>query len=283
MMGEVRRHFRDYGWAVHVPRSVKDVQPQLTKARADLSQKLGRAPNASEIAEHLGIERQWVVDATIAGSHYSTRSTDVQAGPDDQFPPIRNTLGDVDPGLEKVLDIETVRPLIAALPDQQRTVLTLRFFENMTQTQIGERLGYSQMHISRLLTRALDTLRSHVRQPDLAVTATQRIPRRPSWLSLGYGGGGRKLALSNLRRCCVGRRNAHCTLEGPATIRISSVRLSQQATGAAPVTCAAQADAGDSDRRRSLKCLQWALRRPYTTASQVRQCQFAPLRRRSRD
>src|SRR6185437_155367 len=66
MMGEVRKHFRDYGWAVHVPRRVKDVQPQLTKARADLSQKLGHAPNASEIAEHLGIERQWVVDATIA-------------------------------------------------------------------------------------------------------------------------------------------------------------------------------------------------------------------------
>ena len=171
MMGEVRRHFRDYGWAVHVPRRVKDVQPRLTKARADLSQKLGRAPNASEIAEHLGIERQWVVDATIASIHYSTRSTDVQAGPDDQFPPTGNTLGDVDPGLEKVLDIETVRPLIAALPDQQRTVLSLRFFENMTQTQIGERLGYSQMHISRLLTRALDTLRSHVRQPDLAATA----------------------------------------------------------------------------------------------------------------
>jgi RNA polymerase sigma-B factor len=70
-----------------------------------------------------------------------------------------------------VLDIETVRPLIAALPDQQRTVLTLRFFENMTQTQIGERMGYSQMHVSRLLARALDTLRSQVRQPDLAVTA----------------------------------------------------------------------------------------------------------------
>ena len=78
---------------------------------------------------------------------------------------------DVDPGLEKVLNVETVRPLIAALPDQQRTVLTLRFFENMTQTQIGERMGYSQMHVSRLLARALDTLRSQVRQPDLAVTA----------------------------------------------------------------------------------------------------------------
>lgn len=95
----------------------------------------------------------------------------MQAGPDDQFQPVGNTLGDVDPGLEKVLDIETVRPLIAALPDQQRTVLTLRFFENMTQTQIGERMGYSQMHVSRLLARALDTLRSQVRQPDLAVTA----------------------------------------------------------------------------------------------------------------
>ena len=171
MMGEVRRHFRDYGWAVKVPRSVKEVQPQLVKARADLSQKFGRAPNASEIAEHLGIERQWVVDATVAGAHYSTRSTDVQAGPDERFQPVGNTLGDVDPGLDKVLHIETVRPLIAALPDQQRTVLNLRFFENMTQTQIGERMGYSQMHVSRLLARALDTLRSQVRESDLAATA----------------------------------------------------------------------------------------------------------------
>jgi RNA polymerase sigma-B factor len=171
MMGEVRRHFRGYGWAVKVPRRMKDLQPQLNNARAELSQQFGRAPNASEIAEHMGVDRESVIEATIAGGNYSTQSTDVHARADDQFKAIGETLGDVDPGLDRVLDVETARPLIAALPDQQRTVLILRFFENMTQFQIGERMGYSQMHISRLLAKALNTLRSQVLEPDLAVTA----------------------------------------------------------------------------------------------------------------
>jgi RNA polymerase sigma-B factor len=169
MMGEVRRHFRDHGWAVKVPRSVKELQPQLMRARAELSQRLGRAPTASEIADHLGVGRDLVVEATIGGSNYSTKSTDVPVGPGDQYRPFGDTLGDVDTNLDKVLDVETVRPLIAALPERQRTVLTLRFFENLTQTQIAERIGCSQMHVSRLLAKALGTLRSHVREPELAV------------------------------------------------------------------------------------------------------------------
>jgi RNA polymerase sigma-B factor len=171
MMGEVRRHFRDYGWAVKVPRRVKDLQAQLVRARAELSQGLGRAPKASEIAEHLGIDRELVVEATIAGSNYSTMSTDLQAGPDDQYKTFGDTLGDVDPGMDRVLSVETVRPLIAALPERQRTVLTLRFFGNLTQTEIAERVGCSQMHVSRLLAKALDTLRSGAHTRDLAVTA----------------------------------------------------------------------------------------------------------------
>ena len=170
MMGEVRRHFRDYGWAIKVPRRVKELQPQLIRGRAELSQRLGRAPNASEIADHLGIDRAVVVDATIGGGNYSTMSTDMPIGPGDDYRPFGDTLGDVDPNLDKVLDVETVRPLIAALPERHRTVLTLRFFENLTQTQIAERIGCSQMHVSRLLAKALDTLRSHVREPELTVT-----------------------------------------------------------------------------------------------------------------
>ena len=170
MMGEVRRHFRDYGWAIKVPRRVKELQPQLIRGRAELSQRLGRAPNASEIADHLGIDRALVVDATIGGGNYSTMSTDMPIGPGDDYRPFGDTLGDVDPNLDKVLDVETVRPLIAALPERHRTVLTLRFFENLTQTQIAERIGCSQMHVSRLLAKALDTLRSHVGEPELTVT-----------------------------------------------------------------------------------------------------------------
>ena len=168
IMGEVRRHFRDCGWSVKVPRRVKDIQSQLNNARDELAQRLGRMPNSSEIADHLVIDRELVLDAAFAARNYSTLSTDVRAARDDGYRPIAGTLGDIDPGLDKVLDTETVRPLIAALPTPQRTALTLRFFENMTQSDIADRLGCSQMHISRLLARALHTLRSQVRAADLA-------------------------------------------------------------------------------------------------------------------
>jgi RNA polymerase sigma-B factor len=168
MMGEVRRHFRDYAWAVKVPRRVKDLQPQLVRARAELSQRLGRAPKISEVACHLGIARDLVVEATVGGAHFSTMSTDMPAGPGDDYRQFGDTLGDIDPNLDKVLDVETIRPLIAALPERQRTVLTLRFFENLTQTQIGEQIGCSQMHVSRLLAKALNTLRSHAGESTLA-------------------------------------------------------------------------------------------------------------------
>jgi RNA polymerase sigma-B factor len=168
MMGEVRRHFRDHGWAVKVPRGIKELMPQLNRARAELSQRLGRAPNASEVAEHLGIERQVVVEATIASGNYSTMSTDMTFGSDDDHLALSDTFGSVDSNLDKVLDVESVRPLLAALPERERTVLRLRFFENMTQTQIAERVGCSQMHVSRLLTKALGRLRNQVNGPRLA-------------------------------------------------------------------------------------------------------------------
>ncbi|MGV0791447.1 SigB/SigF/SigG family RNA polymerase sigma factor [Mycolicibacterium sp. XJ1819] len=171
MMGEVRRHFRDHGWAVKVPRRLKDLQSQLVKARSELSQEMGRAPTPTEVAEHLGIDRELVVEATIASSNYSTLSTDVQSSPGDDNWSIGDTLGDVDPNLDKVIDVVTIRPLIAALPERERTVLTLRFFESMTQTQIAERMGYSQMHVSRMLAKALRTLRDQIREQAVEETA----------------------------------------------------------------------------------------------------------------
>ncbi len=171
MMGEVRRHFRDYGWAVKVPRRVKEIQAQLIRARAELTQQLNRAPNASELAENLGVDRELVVEATIAGNHYSTLSTDVPGRSDHQTPSIGDTLGDIDPGMEHVLEVETVRPLIAALPERERTILMLRFFDGLTQTEIAEHVGCSQMHVSRLLAKSLNTLRSGFHEPELAATA----------------------------------------------------------------------------------------------------------------
>jgi RNA polymerase sigma-B factor len=164
IMGEVRRHFRDHGWSVKVPRRLKDLSAQLKKSREELTQSLGRAPTASEIATHLEIDRDEVVEAQIASSAYTTLSADAPAGAsDDDGRSVTNTIGDLDANLEKVIDVETIRPLLAALSQREQTVLQLRFFENMTQTQIAGELGISQMHVSRLLSRSLTTLRQQVR------------------------------------------------------------------------------------------------------------------------
>lgn len=160
IMGEVRRHFRDYGWAVKVPRRLKDLNQQLAKARSELSQTIGRAPTASEIAAHLGVDREEIVQATIAGANYSTMSTDAAVGPNGEFLTLRETLGQSDPRLDQIVDVETIRPLIEKLPAREQAVLKMRFFDELTQTQIAERIGYSQMHVSRLLASALKTLRS---------------------------------------------------------------------------------------------------------------------------
>ena len=167
MMGEIRRHFRDHGWSVKVPRRFKDLSSQLARARAELSQQLNRTPTASEIASHLELDRQEVVEAIIALSGYSTSSLDAPVPSDgDDGRTASHTFGGADANLDKVLDVETVRPLIAALAQRDRTVLKLRFFEHMTQTQIAERLGISQMHVSRLLARALAELRQQARTPE---------------------------------------------------------------------------------------------------------------------
>jgi RNA polymerase sigma-B factor len=174
IMGEVRRYFRDCGWAVKVPRRMKDLKMQLAAATAELSQTSGRAPTASELAEHLGVPREDVVEATIAGQSYATVSTDAPRGSDSETLTLQDSMGSPDSRLDKVLDVETVRPLLAKLPERQRTILHLRFFDEMTQTQIAERMGCSQMHISRLLTQALKTVR------DAALNTEEPLTRRPA-------------------------------------------------------------------------------------------------------
>jgi RNA polymerase sigma-B factor len=167
IMGEVRRYFRDHGWSVKVPRRLKELSLQLKKAHEELSHQFGRAPTATEIANHLGIDREEVVQAQIASSAYSTCSSDAPvAGDDGDRRSVSDSFGTLDANLEKVVDIETLRPLLEALPDRELTVLRLRFFENMTQSQIAERLGISQMHVSRLLARCLNKLREAVRRPE---------------------------------------------------------------------------------------------------------------------
>jgi RNA polymerase sigma-B factor len=166
IMGEVRRHFRDHGWSVRVPRRLQELSLQIVRARGELSQVLNRAPTASELATHIGADREEVVEALIAANAYTTQSFNGPLGRgDDDDDSISNTMGDIDANLEKVLDVETLRPLLATLPERERTILLLRFFDNMTQTQIAHRLGISQMHVSRLLTKTLETLRNQAQEP----------------------------------------------------------------------------------------------------------------------
>ncbi|MBW0014164.1 RNA polymerase sigma factor SigF [Mycobacterium sp.] len=163
IMGEVRRHFRDNSWSVKVPRRLKELHLRLGSATADLSQRLGRAPTATELAAELGMERDEVVEGLVAGSSYNTLSIDTGGGSDDDDArAIADTLGDVDAGLDRIEDREALRPLLEALPERERMVLVLRFFESMTQTQIAERVGISQMHVSRLLAKSLTRLRDQL-------------------------------------------------------------------------------------------------------------------------
>jgi RNA polymerase sigma-B factor len=162
IMGEVRRHFRDNSWAVKVPRRLKELHLQLGSATAEMSQRLGRAPTPSELAAELELDREDVVEALIAGSGYNTVSMDSGGSGDDDTPPLTETLGSVDANLDRIENHEALRPLLDALPERERTVVVLRFFESLTQSQIAERVGISQMHVSRLLARTLTRLRDEL-------------------------------------------------------------------------------------------------------------------------
>ncbi|WP_280345088.1 RNA polymerase sigma factor SigF [Nocardia abscessus] len=160
IMGEVRRHFRDHAWSVRVPRGAKDLQGHLGPAVEELAQRLGRMPRAREIAAELEVGVTEVTQALIASNAYNTASLDA-VFPDDQYAAaaLSARLGAEEPCYRLTEEAMAVRPLIAALPAQEREVLMLRFFESLTQTQIADRIGVSQMHVSRMLSRILAKLR----------------------------------------------------------------------------------------------------------------------------
>ncbi|MGB6181717.1 MAG: SigB/SigF/SigG family RNA polymerase sigma factor [Rhodococcus sp. (in: high G+C Gram-positive bacteria)] len=165
IMGEVRRHFRDAGWAVRVPRRMKELHLQLSRAIADLSQTQGRSPTVSELAVYLDLEREEVAMGLTAGNAYQTLSVDsASSGSDSEGLSLADTLGDYDKEMENVENHESLRPLLEKLPERERNVLLLRFFGNMTQTQIAQKMGISQMHVSRLLARTLAQLREELQQ-----------------------------------------------------------------------------------------------------------------------
>ncbi|MFF0743853.1 RNA polymerase sigma factor SigF [Streptomyces sp. NPDC004111] len=158
VVGEIKRHFRDKGWAVRVPRRLQELRLSLTSATAELSQQHGRSPTVHELAERLAISEEEVLEGLESANAYSTLSLDVP-DTDDESPAVADTLGAEDVALEGVEYRESLKPLLEDLPPREKRILLLRFFGNMTQSQIAQEVGISQMHVSRLLARTLAQLR----------------------------------------------------------------------------------------------------------------------------
>jgi RNA polymerase sigma-B factor len=161
IVGEIRRHFRDKAWAMHVPRRLKELSVRLSRMLDELTTELGRSPTVAELAEATGVEEEDVIDALDAAHAYSTRS--LQAPFDDEGEDsLFDKLGVDEQGYVDVEDESLVSAGLAALDDRERRIVELRFFDEMTQSQIAAELGISQMHVSRLLRRALGTMRGRI-------------------------------------------------------------------------------------------------------------------------
>ncbi|MFR9805436.1 sigma-70 family RNA polymerase sigma factor [Pseudonocardia sp. RS010] len=155
--GEILRHLRDRTWSVRVARPVKELVVAVDKATGPLTQRLGRAPRPSELAERLDVDVGRVIEAIGVRAERRSASLDAAIEPGD--PPLAERLGDTDPGMDDVEMRGSVWPMLATLPERERRIVLLRFFGNKTQSEIGEMVALSQMHVSRLLARALATLR----------------------------------------------------------------------------------------------------------------------------
>ncbi|MEU6947407.1 RNA polymerase sigma factor SigF [Streptomyces sp. NPDC046332] len=159
IVGEIKRFFRDTSWSVRVPRRLQELRLDLAKAGDELSQRLDRAPTVGELAEELHLSRDEVVEGMAASNAYTASSLDAQPEEDDGEGALADRIGYEDHGIEGIEYIESLKPMIASLPARDRRILSLRFVAGMTQSEIGEELGISQMHVSRLLSRTLGRLR----------------------------------------------------------------------------------------------------------------------------
>ncbi|MGW6455899.1 SigB/SigF/SigG family RNA polymerase sigma factor [Streptomyces sp. NPDC055078] len=161
IVGEIKRFFRDTSWSVRVPRRLQELRLDLAKAGDELSQRLDRSPTPAELSDHLGIGTDEVVEGMAASNAYTASSLDARSDGDgdESDSTLADRIGYEDHGIEGIEYIESLKPLIASLPPRDRKILSLRFVAGMTQSEIGEELGISQMHVSRLLSRTLIKLR----------------------------------------------------------------------------------------------------------------------------
>lgn len=173
ILGALRKQFRDSGWTVRPPRRIQEAQQAINQRRADLLQELGREPRVSEIAEALDLDEDTVIEALSADGCYTPASLDRPVGGEGDAEPGGRTLGSVlggeDPDFASCEARVVLQPLLARLEERDRTVLRLRFVEGLTQREVGEEIGVTQMQVSRILTRIFNTLRQEVGEvPELA-------------------------------------------------------------------------------------------------------------------
>jgi len=158
ILGELKRHFRDKGWSLHVPRDLQERTLAVSRATETLSKELRRSPKVREVAAHLGCSVEQVLEAQEASASYEAASLDAPTMRDGESAALVDMLGDDDSSFELVEDREAIASTWRDLPAVEQRVLQLRFVDDLTQREIGERIGYSQMHVSRLLRRALNRL-----------------------------------------------------------------------------------------------------------------------------
>jgi RNA polymerase sigma-B factor len=161
--GEIKRHFRDHMWTLHVPRRVQDLRNRVRFASQDLAQTIpGRRPTVAEIAEHARMSEDDVRTGLEALESFTALSLDAELPGSEDGYSLSDALGSADPALDTVIDREAVKPRLQALPERERAILYMRFFGDMTQSSIADELGISQMHVSRLISRCCDRLRDQI-------------------------------------------------------------------------------------------------------------------------
>jgi RNA polymerase sigma-B factor len=161
--GEIKRHFRDHMWTLHVPRRVQELRNRVRFASQELSQTVsGRRPTVAEIAAHASMSEEDVLVGLEALESFTALSLDAELPGSEDGYSLSDALGSADPALDTVVDREAVKPRLAALSERERAILYMRFFGDMTQSRIAERLGISQMHVSRLISRCCGRVREQV-------------------------------------------------------------------------------------------------------------------------
>jgi RNA polymerase sigma-B factor len=164
IIGEIKRHFRDKGWAIRVPRRLQELRMQISAATAELTQTLGRSPTPRELSEAIGCAVEEIIEGIESSNAYSTLSLDATDDGGDDGVSMLEMMGLDDEELEQIEIRESIKPLLEALPSREKRILLLRFFRNKTQSEIAAEIGVSQMHVSRLLTRTLDQLRASLQE-----------------------------------------------------------------------------------------------------------------------